>query len=396
LDSTEKHELSHEESSLPSSDEASSLPLVFASEELSFHAASSVPSTNTGPSPEDARNVSGDDKSSADTSYLMHCQSVYQTPLKKEKKCPKQMRQRTSPQQQAELDRYPSRVIASAPFMPYTNISQHDMMPVRIVGEGSFGTVREMRVGKDQAQQKEENAFSCHVALKTQELLPQAFSLQSTFLTSLVNKTLCSMSGVVTTPDSIVKVFRVWRDGTTLFTLMELCHTSLDKCTRLIEINAWKLLEQVGTALHHLHQHGLVHNDVKPGNIGVVFDTHVNENPSFKLMDFGSATPMHTVAGHVNASSLFMSPELLVNDDIASSSPVDVYSLGLTVLGMLTGWVYRHHPERILNVDVHLAYFHVEVSHDLKSVIEGMLQTDVSQRWTFPEILSRAQATNHM
>lgn len=48
------------------------------------------------------------------------------------------------------------------------------------------------------------------------------------------------------------------------------------------------VLLQIGTALQHLHQHGMAHLDVKPDNIYT--DSH---SDSVKLGDFGLATPLN-------------------------------------------------------------------------------------------------------
>lgn len=88
-------------------------------------------------------------------------------------------------------------------------------------------------------------------------------------------------------------------------------------------------------ALDDLHQVGIVHRDIKPGNI--IFDAKGRP----VLVDFGVACDPHSTRLNIDASSpgtlRFMPPEQLV---AGTASDVDVrsdlYSLGLTLFEMLT------------------------------------------------------------
>ena len=96
-------------------------------------------------------------------------------------------------------------------------------------------------------------------------------------------------------------------------------------------------------ALRYSHENGIVHRDVKPGNI---LFTATNEPI---LSDFGIAKSaaldsVQTVAGGVIGSPLYMAPEQLLGK--AVSDKTDVYSLGLVLYEMLTGKV----PTRQLSV----------------------------------------------
>jgi len=101
------------------------------------------------------------------------------------------------------------------------------------------------------------------------------------------------------------------------------------------------LLRQTCDALHEAHSAGLIHRDIKPGNIfvaqrGGVYDVA-------KLLDFGMVKPLDegqsvqlTNLGMVAGSPLFMSPEQAMgeaNPDARS----DIYSLGAVAYYALTG-----------------------------------------------------------
>jgi len=90
---------------------------------------------------------------------------------------------------------------------------------------------------------------------------------------------------------------------------------------------------QLASALDYAHQQGLVHRDVKPGNIILGAGDHVT------LTDFGLVHAMRasrlTEAGSALGTLDYMPPEQLSGDDVDWRS--DVYSLGVVVYESLTG-----------------------------------------------------------
>ena len=97
-----------------------------------------------------------------------------------------------------------------------------------------------------------------------------------------------------------------------------------------------KVLEisgQVADALHYAHTHGVIHRDIKPGNI--MYDA---ANEQVKVADFGIARimdPSRTRTGVLLGSPSYMSPEQLAGKELDGRS--DLYSLGVTIYQLLTG-----------------------------------------------------------
>lgn len=99
--------------------------------------------------------------------------------------------------------------------------------------------------------------------------------------------------------------------------------------------DATHVMERIGSALDRAHANGVVHRDLKPGNI--LFDEY---NQAF-LSDFGIVKVQDTAtltSGGIVGTPAYMSPEQVYgNRDIDGRS--DIYTLGVILFEMLTGRV---------------------------------------------------------
>jgi eukaryotic-like serine/threonine-protein kinase len=95
---------------------------------------------------------------------------------------------------------------------------------------------------------------------------------------------------------------------------------------------------ELADALRHVHERGIVHRDIKPGNI------LLDQDGRPKITDFGIArmvdSARHTATGLTIGTAAYLSPEQLSSDPVGA--PSDVYSLGLVLLECLTG--HREYP----------------------------------------------------
>lgn len=95
---------------------------------------------------------------------------------------------------------------------------------------------------------------------------------------------------------------------------------------------ALKLAEEIADALDYAHGQGVIHRDIKPGNILITDEGHA------KIADFGIAKlnlAHFTVPGRVLGTPAYMAPEQLSGEGVDGRS--DVFSLGVILYAMVTG-----------------------------------------------------------
>lgn len=148
---------------------------------------------------------------------------------------------------------------------------------------------------------------------------------------------------------------------------------------------AASIVRQASLALHYAHERGLIHRDVKPGNILVTPDGVA------KLSDLGLAGFLHEAdtdprAGKIVGTADYLAPEQIRNPlDVTAVS--DIYSLGCTLYYAVTGKVpfpggtagskARRHLEA---TPYHPRTFNEEISDEFVDVIADMMEKDPAKR----------------
>jgi serine/threonine protein kinase len=138
---------------------------------------------------------------------------------------------------------------------------------------------------------------------------------------------------------NVAKVFGTFPAYGTQFMVQEYCDgPSLDalveRCGALPEDQVRRTLGQLTAALVYVHQHELIHQDLKPANVLTMRDGTV------KLVDFGIAQPRSQdpdapAVRAVHGTPLYMAPEQFRGGVVGAKT--DLYAVGCLVWEMLTG-----------------------------------------------------------
>lgn len=138
----------------------------------------------------------------------------------------------------------------------------------------------------------------------------------------------------------IVPVHEVGRENDTVYIVSDFVDglTLTDWLTgqRATTAEAARLCVQIAEALHHAHEKGVIHRDLKPGNI--MLDREGDPH----IMDFGLAKReageiTMTADGQILGTPAYMSPEQAKGEGHYVDRRADVYSLGVILFELLTG-----------------------------------------------------------
>jgi len=254
---------------------------------------------------------------------------------------------------------------------------------IDVLGEGGMGSVFRAR----------DNTLDREVALKI---------LKAEYLESAEDRQQLETEAQITASINhphVVKVFSYGEDAGNFYIAMEVVEKgSLDDLIgiehRVPEAQALTVAIQVAQGLEAAHEHGLIHRDLKPGNI-LFADAH-----TCKLVDFGLAILMKDEAnarGEVWGTPYYIAPERLNAEPEDFRS--DMYSLGGTIFHALAGRppfeaetasmvALKHIKSR----NVSLQAFAPQVSSETSYIINRTLDKDPDRRYqSYAELIEHLE-----
>lgn len=188
---------------------------------------------------------------------------------------------------------------------------------------------------------------------------------------------------------NLVRAFDAGEDGNVQYLVVEYVPgTDLRRLVRTkgkLTVNqAANIIKQSAEGLKEAHKCGLIHRDIKPGNILVTPDG------ISKLSDLGLAfhleDPKDPRVGKIVGTADYLSPEQIKNPNHITSAS-DIYSLGCTLYYAVTGKVpfpggnSRNKAKRHLEeTPWHPRRFNEEVSDEFVDLMSDMMEKDPRQR----------------
>lgn len=203
---------------------------------------------------------------------------------------------------------------------------------------------------------------------------------------------------------NIISLKDVFDDGQCVYLVQDLLRGNelLDRVLTVpnfTERDASDIVCSLAKTVEYLHSQGVVHRDLKPGNIQYADDSGLPE--SIRLCDFGFAKQLRAENGLLMTpcyTATFMAPEVLKRQGYDAAC--DIWSLGILLYTMIAGFSpFASSPndtsEEILaqigsgkviitggNWDL--------VSDSAKDIVTKMLHVDPHQRLTAPQVLRHA------
>ncbi len=197
---------------------------------------------------------------------------------------------------------------------------------------------------------------------------------------------------------NIVSVHDVGRDGGFDYFTMDLVDgVTLEEWLKKVKTSIperIRIIEKVARALHYSHQQGIIHRDMKPGNI--MIDHH--REP--QIMDFGLArntkdTHSLTLGGTIVGTPAYMSPEQAMGASSDIGPGVDIWALGVVMYDILAGEsafdngnVYQTIYSVLHDEPESLRKLNPEIPLELELIVFKCLEKQSSRRYRTVDVLA--------
>lgn len=228
------------------------------------------------------------------------------------------------------------------------------------------------------------------------KILRQQYSNETNLLRRFINEAR-SIAGF--SHPNVVSVYDVGRDKRYYYIVMEYVpgedlRQRLEREERLSVDQALDIVQQMAQGIGYAHQRGLVHRDIKPGNILITEKGHV------KVADFGIAKALAsaglTEPGVVWGTTAYLSPEQVRGEQATTES--DVYAMGIVLYEILSGLPPFQGEDRVA---IALKHLHddpppfdddFKIPHGVAYLVQKALAKDPAKRFQDADEMAEALA----
>ncbi|XP_071137884.1 uncharacterized protein [Mytilus edulis] len=252
----------------------------------------------------------------------------------------------------------------------------------KTLGKGSFSTVRE---GKH--LQNEQT-----VAIK---IIPKSSILQQ----EKIKKRFCSEIKVQKGLDhpNIVRCLEWMETGRNFYLVLELVEGEnmkdyLKRKKQIDETEGKSIMRQICSAVHYMHNKGVLHRDLKLDNMVLEKDGKV------KIADFGLSTSLEGIENklHFCGSPSFIAPEVLSKRNYTTAS--DIWSLGVNLFYLLIGTLPFTMESKNNFVSLYFSILQgceipSTISEECRDLLTKMLTVDEDRRIAMHDILEHKWLT---
>src|SRR5215510_6527919 len=207
------------------------------------------------------------------------------------------------------------------------------------------------------------------------ESAKQRFVREAQAASATHHRNICVIHNIDETPDGRLFIVMAYYEGETLKQKLERGPLAIAE--------AIEIASEIADGLAKAHSQGVVHRDVKPGNLIVTED-------GVKILDFGLAkfadALQLTVPGSTIGTVAYMSPEQARGEEADARS--DVWALGIVMYEMLTGSVpfrgtYQEATFHAIKNEPlpSLRALRPDVPDDLERIVMKMLEKDPQKRF---------------